>query len=84
MDFTTILGIVAGFLTTLSYLPQVIKIWSTKSTKDISLGMFSILSLGIFFWLIYGLLIRDLPLVLANSVTLAFTMVILFFKLRFK
>jgi len=84
MDFTTILGIVAGFLTTLSYLPQVIKIWSTKSTKDISLGMFSILSLGIFFWLIYGLLIRDLPLILANSVTFAFTLAILFFKLRYK
>ena len=84
MDFITILGIVAGFITTLSYLPQVIKIWSTKSTKDISLGMFSILSLGIFFWLIYGLLIRDLPLILANSVTFAFTLAILFFKLRYK
>ncbi len=84
MDFTTILGIVAGFLTTLSYLPQVIKIWSTKSTKDISLGMFFILSLGIFLWLIYGILIKDLPLILANSVTFAFTLAILFFKLRYK
>ena len=84
MDYITILGIIAGFLTTLSYLPQVIKIWSTKSTKDISLGMFFILSLGIFLWLIYGILIKDLPLILANSVTFAFTLAILFFKLRYK
>ena len=53
MDYVMILGFVAGALAIIAYIPQVVKIWKTKSTKDISLGMFAILSTAVFLWLIY-------------------------------
>ena len=62
--------------------PQVVKTWRTRSTADISLEMFLILVAGIIAWLTYGALIRDVPLVLANAVTLLLAGTILFFKLR--
>ena len=80
--FETAIGLAAAFCTTVAFLPQVIKIWKTRSTKDISLGMFSIFSAGIFLWLIYGLMLGDMPLIAANGVTLVLTLVILGFKLR--
>jgi MtN3 and saliva related transmembrane protein len=82
MSTTTIIGLAAAFCTTVAFLPQVVKTWTTRSTRDISLGMFLVFSLGILFWLIYGLLIGDLPLIAANGVTLALALTILFLKLR--
>jgi MtN3 and saliva related transmembrane protein len=78
----TWVGMAAAFCTTVAFLPQVIKTWKTRSTKDISLGMFSIFSTGIFLWLVYGLALRDIPLIAANGITLLLTLVILGFKLR--
>jgi MtN3 and saliva related transmembrane protein len=77
------IGFGAAFCTTVAFLPQVIKTWTTRSTKDISLGMFLIFSTGILLWLIYGLLIGDVPLIAANAVTLALALTILGFKLRY-
>ncbi|MCX5782649.1 MAG: SemiSWEET transporter [Elusimicrobia bacterium] len=84
MDTPTILGLVAGAITSFSFLPQVIKTIKTKSTHDVSIEMFGILSFGILLWIIYGFFVRSLPVVLANSVSfvLVFTMVIL--KLKYK
>ena len=82
--FITFLGLIAGALTTIAFLPQVIKTWKTKKTEDISLGMFLILCSGILLWLIYGLLTNDLPLVLANGVTFLFAVIILLFKLKYR
>ena len=79
----TILGLIAGFLTTINALPQVIKTWKTKKTKDISLLMYVTLTLGIILWLIYGLLVQDLPLILANSITLILVFIVLIFKLKY-
>ena len=86
MDFdaTTAIGLVAAVLTTAAFLPQVIKTWRTRRTRDISLGMFLVLCLGICLWLVYGLLRGDLPLILANAVTLALAGTILVFKLKYK
>jgi MtN3 and saliva related transmembrane protein len=78
------LGILAGILTTVSFLPQVMKTWKSQSAKDLSLGMFLIFSLGIALWLVYGILINDLPVILANMVTLVLSLTLLFFKFRFK
>ncbi len=78
------LGILAGILTTVSFLPQVMKTWKSRSAKDLSLGMFLIFSLGIALWLVYGILINDLPVILANMVTLVLSLTLLFFKFRFK
>jgi MtN3 and saliva related transmembrane protein len=82
MSAVTLIGFLAAFCTTLAYAPQAIKTWRTRSTADISLGMFSLMVVGIVFWLIYGLLIEDLPLILANVVTLSLAGTILVLKLR--
>ncbi|OFX88720.1 MAG: hypothetical protein A2W99_04425 [Bacteroidetes bacterium GWF2_33_16] len=84
MNLITILGLVAASLTTGSFLPQAIKAIKTKHTKDLSLGMYSVLTSGIVLWLIYGILVNDIPIIASNCVTLVFTSAILFLKLRYK
>ena len=81
---TKYIGFFAAFCTTIAFLPQAIKVYKTKSTKDISLIMFIIFTLGVFSWLIYGLIINDLPVILANVVTLILSLFILLYKIRFK
>ena len=83
-DPITLLGLVAGMLTTAAFLPQVVKSWKSKSTKDVSLGMFLVLCIGIVLWLIYGFLTDDIPLIAANGVTLFLAGTILVFKIRYK
>lgn len=84
MTFTlaTLIGLAAAFCTTVAYLPQVLKAWRSKSTSDISLAMFTLMVTGIMLWLIYGLMLSDLPLILSNAVTLALVSSILLLKLR--
>jgi MtN3 and saliva related transmembrane protein len=84
MNWITLLGVVAGILTTISFLPQVIKAWKTKQTKDISLGMYSIFVTGVALWLIYGFAINDLPVILANAVTLVLAGFVLIMKIKYK
>ena len=79
-----VIGLSAGFLTTIAFLPQVIKTWRSGSAKDLSLGMFSFFCLGVLLWLIYGILQRDIPVIAANFATLLLASTILYFKLRFK
>ena len=83
IDFTFI-GLAAAFCTTISFLPQAIKVIKTRHTKDLSLSMYSIFTSGVFLWLLYGLLINDLPMILANIVTLVFALTILVMKIRYK
>lgn len=83
MNWIDVLGLVAAFLTTTSFLPQVIKVWQTKSTKDLSMLTLIALNLGIMLWLIYGLLISKAPIIVANSITLILTLTMLFFKKRY-
>ena len=78
------IGFFAAFCTTIAFLPQAAKVWKTKSTKDISLLMFIIFTIGVFSWLIYGITISDLPVILANTVTLILSLFILVFKLKYK
>lgn len=82
MSFETVLGLLAGSLTTIAFLPQVIRTWRTRSTADISLVMFLILCTGIALWLVYGLIRGDWPVTIANGFTLVLASTILFFKLR--
>lgn len=76
-------GIVAGCLTTLAYLPQVIQVWRSRSARDVSLGMFALMVVGLVLWLGYGLLIGSVSLILANAVTLVLAGLVLIGKLRF-
>jgi MtN3 and saliva related transmembrane protein len=76
------LGAAAGFCTTAAYLPQLIRAWRTRSTRDISLPMFLLMVSGNALWLTYGILIADGPLIAANAVSLALSACILYLKLR--
>ncbi|MBV9991000.1 MAG: SemiSWEET family sugar transporter [Alphaproteobacteria bacterium] len=82
MTYVTLIGMVAAVLTTIAFLPQVVRTWKTRSTADISLAMFVTYVTGIALWLLYGLMLRDLPLICSNAVTLVFSGTILGLKLR--
>jgi MtN3 and saliva related transmembrane protein len=82
MSLITLIGLVAAFCTTISYIPQLKKIWDTGETHDISLKMFLILAAGIALWVVYGVLKSDAVIILANCVSLALLSAILFFKIR--
>jgi MtN3 and saliva related transmembrane protein len=82
MDTIQILGLLAATLTTISFFPQAYKVIRTRNTQGISLLMYVILVVGVFLWLLYGIVKSDLPIILANIVTLIPTLVILFLKVR--
>jgi len=84
MDSITILGLIGGTFTTASFFPQVLKTWKTRSTKDVSSGMFILLSVGITFWIAYGLKIGSVPVIAANSISLVLTLAMLGMKLLYK
>jgi MtN3 and saliva related transmembrane protein len=79
-----ILGLVSGALTTIAFIPQVMKTYKSKSAKNLSLGMFLIFCMGTIGWLAYGIFRSDVPVMAANAVTLALCLVIIYFKFRFK
>ena len=81
---TQAIGVVAAVLTTASFLPQVWHSFKTRDVSGISLGMYSVFTVGIALWLVYGLLLGAWPLILANGITLVFAVAILAMKLRFK
>ena len=81
-DWTTLVGLIAAICTTCSFLPQVIKIVRSKKTNDVSLLMYAILTAGLFLWLIYGLIRKDFPLILSNSISLALSACVLLLKIR--
>ena len=83
MDMTTLVGLAAGLLTTISLVPQVQKIWKTRSAKDVSKKMFIAFCLGISLWLVYGVAKGDIPMIIWNSVSLALAASILGMKLKF-
>lgn len=76
------LGYLAALCTTVAFIPQAIKVYKTRHTKDISLGTFSLLNAGLIFWLIYGLILNSYPIILANALTLIFAIYILVIKLK--
>jgi MtN3 and saliva related transmembrane protein len=84
MDFTSVFGYLAAVFTAISYIPQAMKIIRSRHTKDISLLMYAILNAGIVCWLLYGWFSNDIPIIIANLITIVFTATILFLKIRYK
>ncbi|MGB9771087.1 MAG: SemiSWEET transporter [Candidatus Kapaibacteriota bacterium] len=84
MDSTQIVGSIAAVMTTTAFVPQAVKIIRTKSTKDISLGMYVILTTGILFWLIYGILLGEAPIIFANTIGFILTFIILILKIKYR
>ena len=80
----TWLGLLAAFCTTIAFVPQAVKTWRTRSAADISLWMFAVMIAGVVLWLIYGWSVGDIPLIVANVVTLLLTSTILYFKIIYR
>lgn len=78
-----IMGYIAGSLTTLAFIPQVLQIYRTKSAKDVSLAMFLLFTTGVALWLGYGIMTHSFPVVAANAITLVLSFVILYFKWKY-
>ncbi|RKQ73545.1 SemiSWEET family sugar transporter [Oceanibaculum indicum] len=83
-DLVELVGGIAAVLTTLSFLPQVLKAWRSRSARDVSLLMLLLFLAGVLLWLCYGLALGSLPLILANAVTAVLILAILAAKLRFR
>lgn len=81
MDITQIIGLAAGTLTTLAFLPQVWRTWRTRQTRSLSLAWLVLFSIGLALWLAYGVINRDLPVILANGITLLLCGCLLVLKL---
>ena len=83
MDSTGWIGSAAATLTTVAFIPQAWKIFHSRNTADISLGMYALFTLGVALWLIYGILLAAWPIVIANSITLVIAGAVLVMKLKF-
>lgn len=81
MDTPQIIGLVAGTLTTLAFVPQVWRTWRTRQTRSLSLAWLLLFSAGLSLWLTYGVLSDDLPVILANGITLLLCLCLLVLKL---
>lgn len=84
MESANVLGFIAGTLTTIAFVPQVVKIWKSRHARDISMGTFALFSFGVLLWLLYGIRLGALPIILANGITLVLSLTILVFKLKYK
>ena len=83
MKLSELLGYAAAFLTTTSFVPQVLHTWKTRRASGVSLGMVSLFTLGVALWLAYGITLGAWPVIAANAITLALALVLLAMKLRF-
>ena len=84
MPLIDIIGLLAAFSTTISFLPQAVKTIRTKDTSGISMLMYAVFTTGTLLWLIYGIMLPSFPVALANAITFVLAAVILFYKIRYK
>jgi MtN3 and saliva related transmembrane protein len=82
MPFIDIVGYAAGLLILASMIPQIIKSWKTKSTKDLSLPMYIIYTCGIILWFVYGILLKNEPIIYVNALNLVLASTIVFLKMK--
>jgi MtN3 and saliva related transmembrane protein len=78
------IGLAAGAMTTLSFVPQVAQTWRTRSAGDLSLSMLLTFTLGVFLWLTYGIVLHEIAIIIANALTLALALTLLILKIVFR
>lgn len=83
MPFVDILGYAAGAVTCLTFLPQVIKTWQSKSAKDISLNMFLIAATNEVMWIVYGVLLNNWVIILTNVIVLLMSLIMIYLKFKY-
>ncbi|KKU11906.1 MAG: MtN3/saliva-related transmembrane protein, conserved region [Parcubacteria group bacterium GW2011_GWB1_45_7] len=79
-----LIGYIAGTLIVISLIPQVIKSWKTKSTKDLSLVRYLIYVTGVVMWLIYGIVIANNPMIVMNTINLMLALSVVYLKLKYR
>ena len=79
-----LIGYAGGVLSSVSFLPQVIKIWRTRSAEDLSMLTLMLLTCNVSLWLTYGIVINNAPLYITNAVVLAMVLLMVYFKIKFK
>jgi MtN3 and saliva related transmembrane protein len=84
MDTIVLVGYIAGTLTTISFVPQVIKAWKMRETRDLSFAMLVLFGTGIILWTLYGIWTGSFPIIAANAITFVLILVLLFLKIRYK
>ncbi len=84
MDTTIVIGYIAGCLTTLSFIPQVIRSWRLRETRDLSFLMLLLFAVGVCLWAVYGIWIGSLPIIAANMITFVLILFLVWMKFRFK
>jgi len=82
MDTTRLIGFIAAAFTTISFLPQTIKSWKTRETTDLSFFMLTFLAVGLFLWFVYGLLLKNPPIILSNGIGFILVLSVLYLKIR--
>lgn len=84
MDTIITVGYIAGALTTLSFVPQVIRAWKLRETRDLSLAMLLLFALGVLLWTFYGVWTGSMPIVAANVMTFALILILLGMKVKYR
>jgi MtN3 and saliva related transmembrane protein len=82
MNEIMIIGLLAGLCTTLSFIPQIVKIYRTRRTKDLSLSTYVLLSVGLFLWVVYGVVLNQIAIVLPNIIVLGMALYIIVLKIK--
>jgi MtN3 and saliva related transmembrane protein len=82
-ELTQLVGTLAATLTTLAFVPQVLRAWRTKSVADLSIGMLVAFTTGVALWTVYGIALGELPIIIANAVTFVLALILLSLKLRY-
>lgn len=83
MQLTETLGYLAATLTTVAFVPQAWRIWRTKDVRGISLRMYIVFTVGVALWLAYGFALKELPVILANAITLVLACAVLVMRIRY-
>lgn len=83
MEFSNLVGMVGGTLTTVSFLPQVLRTWKTKDVSGLSLGMYSLFTVGVALWVAYGVMLRAWPIIITNGITLVLASAVLALVIRY-
>jgi len=83
LNYISIIGLIAGTCTTVSFVPQVVKSYRLRETKDLSLLTYTVLAIGILLWTIYGILINDVPVITANAISFVFACSIVALKIKY-
>lgn len=82
LDVKDMMGFIAAFLTTTAFVPQAYHSWKTRDLSGISLPMYTMFTLGVAAWLIYGLMIDSLPVIVANAITLLLSAIVMYLKIK--